>query len=169
MNWINKTCLVFLFVTISSISGCRYSLNGINIPESVKTVSVAFIENRAPIVAPSLSPLITEKLRDRFISQTKLNLQESGGDFDITGYISNYSVSPVGANNDASATVNRLSITVNMKLVCPSAPNLEFEKAFTSFDDFDATKSLSEVESGLIETITDVLVVEIFNKTTLNW
>ena len=167
MNWIKSGVLA---VVVLSITGCGfYSLKGISIPPEIETVSVAFIENNAPVVAPTLSPTLTDKLRNLFISQTKLNLLEEGGDFDITGQVINYSVAPVGASDNSTASKNRLTITVRMKMVSEKAPNLEFDQRFTQFEDFDANTSLADVEASLIESITDNLAQEVFNKAALNW
>jgi hypothetical protein len=46
---------------------------------------------------------------------------------------------------------------------------LEFDQRFTQFEDFDANTSLADVEASLIESITDNLAQEVFNKAALNW
>ena len=44
-----------------------------------------------------------------------------------------------------------------------------FETTFSSFTDFDSRKTLTQVESALIEEITKKLVDDIFNKAVINW
>ncbi|MBP1653415.1 MAG: hypothetical protein H6Q26_3572, partial [Bacteroidetes bacterium] len=56
------------------IGGCsvKYSANGASIDQGAKTVNVRFIDNRAPINNPTLSQNVTEKLRTKVTSQTRL-------------------------------------------------------------------------------------------------
>lgn len=168
MNWIKATFITLIAVTQWTSCGI-YSLNGVTFPDSIKSVSVAFIENRAPIVAPNLSPTLTDKIRNKFLTQTSLNLISENGDFAIEGNVVDYSVNPVGASDNSSASKNRLQITVQMKMVCEKDADLAFDQRFTQFEDFDASKSLADVEADLIESISDNLAQEIFNKAALNW
>ncbi|MFT5479800.1 MAG: hypothetical protein ACI9NN_000760, partial [Bacteroidia bacterium] len=115
MNW-NKQFTFCAILLILSLWGCKYRLDGITIPPTIKTVSIAYINNVAPIVAPDLSPMVTDKLRNKFLTQTNLQLIERGGDFDITGAIVNYAVAPVGAANNSTASVNRLTITMSITM-----------------------------------------------------
>lgn len=161
---------IFFLGLITMLPSCGiYTLNGVSIPEEVKTVSVAYFENKAPLVAPALSPMLSEKLRSKFLTQTNLRLIDQQGDFAFSGEVTDYSVKPVGAINNSSASVNRLTISVHAKMECLISPNLSFDKTFTQFEDFDANKNLADVEASLIQNISDNLVQEIFNKATLNW
>ncbi len=164
-----KLLFVIALVAFQASSCGLYSLNGVTIPAEVKSVSVAFIENKAPIVAPSLSPTLTDKLRDKFLTQTNLSLIENNGDFALEGHIVDYSINPVGAADNSSASKNRLQIAVQITMACEVAPNLAFDQRFTQFEDFDASTSLADVEASLIESISENLAQEIFNKAALNW
>ena len=73
------------------ISGCGvYSFTGASIPADAKTFSVAYFENRASIVQPTLSSVMTEKVKDKFTSQTNLQPVKQDGDLQFEGYISDY-------------------------------------------------------------------------------
>jgi len=157
-------------IAISAVmlfSGC-FSFQGASIPPDVETYSVGFIINKAVIINPKLSQTITENLKDK-MNNTRLNFTRENGDFNFSGFISNYIIAPIAVQSDASATKNRLTITVNMTFVCTKHPELNFEQAFTGFQDFDATKNFSSLESNLVAIITDQLVQEIFNKAAVNW
>ncbi|MBO6517856.1 MAG: hypothetical protein JJ975_15025 [Bacteroidia bacterium] len=168
MNSIRNIILLVLLTT--QISSCGiYKFNGVTIPPEIETVSVAFIENKATIVAPTLSPTLTDNLRNKFLTQTNLRLIEENGDFSIEGSVTDYTVSPVGAADNSTASKNRLQVTIQMTLVSEKAKNLEFSQRFTQFEDFDASTSLADVEADLIETISDNLAQEVFNKAALNW
>lgn len=168
MNWIKKT-VILLFVALS-FSGCGlYSFSGVSLPPEVESISIAFIENKAPIVAPNLSPTLTDKIRNKFLTQTNLNLIGDNGDIAMEGTVIDYNISPVGAADNSTASKNRLQITVQITVASPKATQLEFNQTFRQFEDFDASKNISDVEAELIETISDNLAQEIFNKTALNW
>ena len=62
-----------------------YSFSGTSIPQEVKTFSVSYFDNNAPINSPLLSQTITEGLKQKFISETNLSIEERNGDFDFSG------------------------------------------------------------------------------------
>lgn len=146
-----------------------YSFSGTSIPITVETFSVDFFDNKASIVSPLLSQTFTEKLKSKFISETNLSIQEEEGDFEFSGFISEYVVEPVSARNTEDAQLNRLRISVQAVLNCKKSPDLDFDQTFTNFQDFDAGTNFSGIESQLIDEITDMLIQQIFNKAAINW
>ena len=146
-----------------------YKFSGTSICVEVETFSVGFFENNASIVNPLLSQNITEKLKEKFISETNLSITEQKGDFEFSGAITNYTVAPISAQGGDNASMNRLTISVDVKLICPKCPKSAFEQTFTNFQDFDAAENFSDVEEELIEEISVMLVQSIFNKAAINW
>lgn len=163
------SALVFVCFLIASCKFYSLSFSGTSIPLEVETFSVSFIENNAPINSPLLSQSFTEKLKQKFIQETRLGIEERNGDFDFSGEILSYVVAPVSAQSTDNAQLNRLTITARIKLVCPINPKLEFDQSFTNFSDFDATQNFSSLEERLNIEITDMLVQQIFNKAAINW
>lgn len=78
-------------------------------------------------------------------------------------------MAPISAQNTDNASLNRLTITVNVKLVSEKDPKSAFEQSFTNFQDFDAAKDFSQVETELVNDISDMLIQIIFNKAAINW
>ena len=146
-----------------------YKFSGTSIAPEVETFSVAFFENNASIVNPLLSQNITEQLKQKFISETNLSITEIKGDFEFSGAITNYTVAPISAQGGDNASMNRLTISVEVKLVSEKDKDSEFEQTFTNFQDFDASENFSDVEEELIEEISIMLVQSIFNKAAINW
>lgn len=144
-------------------------MNGVTIPPDIETISIAYFDNKAPIINPLLSQQVSEKMKNKFISETQLRLIASGGDFTVTGEITDYTVEPVAVQTNTSSTLNRLKITIKAKLECEKHPKLNFEQSFTQFQDFDANRTFSSVETKLTDEITDMLIQEIFNKIAINW
>ena len=45
-----------------------YSFADVSIPDSIKTIRVNFLENRAPYVNPQLSPALTDRVKQKIIN-----------------------------------------------------------------------------------------------------
>lgn len=167
---INTWIFSGLLLAIVAFQSCGfYSFSGTSIPQEVKTFSVSYFENNAPINSPLLSQTITEGLKQKFISETNLSIEEQNGDFDFSGEITSFTVTPVSAQSTDNAQLNRLTIQVAVKLVCASDDKISFEQTFSNFQDFDATVNFSDVENDLVEEISQMLIQSIFNKAAINW
>ncbi|MFN4972466.1 MAG: LPS assembly lipoprotein LptE [Bacteroidota bacterium] len=151
-------------------SGCGiYSHTGASIPPEAKTFSVDYIGNVSSIVAPTLSQVLTEKLKQKFINETQLKLAQSDGDFQFSGKITNYTTAPVGIQGNQTNAVNRLTIVAEITFESRIDPKKNFTQTFTNFADFPATQNFAVAEPGLINQITDMMVTDIFNKAVINW
>lgn len=159
-------CFLFL---VPSFTGCKiYSFKDISIPDSIKTVKINFIENRAQYTNPQLSQRLTDRLRQKIVNQTRLN-QTNNDDahYDISGFVSNYSVSTSGISNQQSVT-NRLTVGVHIIL------NDRLNNKVQEYDisrpfDFSATLSLQQAETRLNDEIIQNITDEIFNRIFSNW
>lgn len=167
---ITRIFLLVLFV-MSLLVGCKvYSFNGANIPPEIKTVRVQFLENNARIKNSQLSPQLTDKLRQKIVSQTKLTqINGDNADYDISGAITQYDVSTSGISNQQVST-NRLTVAVNLVLKNRKTPGAEDKNisASRSFD-FSASLTLSQAERQLNDEIIRNLTDEIFNKLFSDW
>lgn len=146
-----------------------YSFTGASLDPAIKTVSIGNFPNHADIINPVLSQAFSEKLKDKFLRETQLNLIENNGDIDFTGSITNYSVSTAAVATGDRATQSRLTISVRVKFINKIDPAQDFEQSFSRYNDFDANLSLNQVEGQLVEEITEMLVQDIFNKAVINW
>ena len=146
-----------------------YNFNGASIPPEVKTVSIQYFSNYAPTVQPTLSQAFTEKMKDKFLSQTNLKLVDKSGDIEFEGSITGYAVTPTAIQSTDQAASNRLTITVKVKFTNNKDEKQNFESSFSRFADYSSQKNLVSVEGDLIQTINDQLVDDIFNKAVSNW
>lgn len=160
-----------LFFLLISFAACKvnYSLSGASISPEVKTITVRFFQKTAALGPASLSQTFTEALKDKFISQTNLNLVDREGDLTFEGSISNYTIQPLAIQANETAAKNRLSITVNVKFTNLKDEKQNFETGFTRYADFESSQNISSVEDQLIKEINDQLVDDIFNKAVINW
>lgn len=166
-----KTLNIFYIAfIIFFIQGCKfYSFTGASIPPNVKTITIKYFTNNAPLIQPTLSQTFTDALKDRFTSQTNLALVNKNGDLILEGEITNYSTQPVAIQGNEQAALNRLTITVNARFTNTLDETQNFETTFSRYEDYESSKSLSEVESALIDQINQMLVEDIFNKAVVNW
>jgi hypothetical protein len=163
-----RYALVILPVLFTA--GCGvYSFTGASIPPGAKTISISYFVNNAQFVEPTMSQSLTDALRDRFLSQTDLDLISEGGDLQIEGTISDYSTRPVAIQGNETAALNRLSVTVKVKFTNVIDPTKDFESPFTRFVDYSSSQDLSAVKDELIPVINEALVDDIFNKSVVNW
>jgi hypothetical protein len=164
----NKAALLTLFM-LTCMSCKHYSFTGASISADVKTASISFFPNRAAIVNPSLSQQFTEKLRDKFISETNLTLVQQQGDLHFEGAIVEYRTQPSAIQGNDNAALNRLTITVNVKFSNLKEPKNDFDQNFSRYVEFDSQVSLASVEQDLVDEINKQLVDDIFNKAVINW
>ncbi len=162
--------IIYILIIFSAI-GCKinYSFTGASIAEDVKTVSVKTFQSYAPLANANLSQTFTEALKDKFLSQTNLDLTARNGDLQFEGSITGYSVTSVAIQGNETAALNRLTITVKAKFVNTKDKEANFESSFSRYLDFDSSQNLASVEDELIKDINDQLTQDIFNKAVSNW
>ncbi len=165
----NRGILLFICFYLVA-TGCKnYSFTGASVSPDVKTVSIAYFPNRASLVQPSLSQAFTEKLRDKFTSQTNLTLKEGEADLLFEGFISDYQTNPTAIQGNDNAALNRLTISVMVKFINTKDPKQDFETSFSRFADYSASQNFATVEQDLISQINSQLVDDIFNRAMVNW
>ncbi len=161
-----------LVLTAAVLTGCRikYSFSGASIDPNAKTFSVAYFPNNASMVAPILSSAMTDGLKERFARQTRLKEKTDGpGDLAFEGEIVGYVSQPSAITGDEQAAKNRLTIRVKVKFTNTLQPQLNYEKTFQQFAEYDVTRSLQDAESELIPLIVEMIVDDIFNAAVANW
>lgn len=163
--------IVFVIVISAMLNACTggYSFTGADIDANIKTITIEFFPNRASLVQPNLSSVFTETLKDKFVSQTNLELVNYSGDLRLEGEITNYTVTAQSFQGNETAALNRLTITVKVKYTNSLEPEKDFDTNFSRYADFDSSQSLASVESDLIQEISEELAVDIFNKAVANW
>ncbi len=161
-------CLILLLLNFPSCK-VNYSFTGASISPKIKTISIQYFPNYAPLVNSSLSQLFTQKLKDKFTSQTNLSFVDKNGDLQFEGQITDYANQPTAIQGNQTAAQNRLTITVKVKYTNTVEDKLSFETSFSRYSDYPSSKSFTTVESELISQISDQLVQDIFNKAVVNW
>lgn len=149
---------------------CHYSFTGASIAPEVETVSIQYFKSYAPLSPPLLEQSFTEALKSIFISQTNLTLIDQGGDIQFEGKITGYQPGqPIALGQEQTAQKERLTITVRVKYTNTKNPKKSFDKSFSRYQDYDATKTLSSIEEELIRDINNQLVQTIFDASVSDW
>lgn len=160
--------IIIVAFLMNAPTACSYKFNGANIPDTIRTVRVNMFENRARYINPQLSPRLTEKLKLKIISQTKLS-QTNGAnpDWEISGYISDYSFSTSAISGQQVAS-NRLTVGVHLTIDKRKQDKVEEIDVMRSFE-FKGDQSYQQAEQALGDEIIRNLTDEIFNRLFSNW
>src|SRR5690349_15271221 len=113
-----KLAKVFLsFFLLLAFTSCHvnYSMSGASIAPDVKAVAVKYFTKTAALGPASMSQTFTEKLKDKFLSQTSLAVVDKNADLTLEGTISGYTIAPIAIQTNEIAAQNRLTITVSVK------------------------------------------------------
>jgi hypothetical protein len=163
-------CLALAFCLLPFTFSCKiYSFRDVSIDyNKIKTIKIGFIENKARIVNPQLSPQLTDKLQQKIVNQTRLTrTNNDDAHFQISGYISDYSVSTSGVAAQQAAS-NRLTVGVHI-IFKNTVDNKTTEFDVSRSFDFSANLALDQAQASLQEEILRNLTDEIFNKIFSNW
>ena len=161
---------VCLSLALIATSCGIYSFSGASIDYTrVKSVSVQYFQNRASIVQPGLSQVMTDALIDKCKAQTKLEIVGGIGDVNFEGEITDYNTRPLTVAADNLAAMNRFTITVRVKYTNSAQPEFNFEKSFSHYQDYNSNNDLSQVEQNLVDIIIKLIVEDIFNTAFVNW
>jgi hypothetical protein len=165
----SKKGLLLGLILVSLTSCGIYSFKDAVIPDNVKTVKIGFIENKARYVNPQLAPLLTDKLQQKIIGQTKLTrTNNDDAHYQIYATITNYDPSQTVGVSAQQATTNRLTVTVHV-LLKKTLDNKELEFDVTRNFDFSANLTLNQAESQLMDDIVRNITDDIFNQIFSNW
>jgi hypothetical protein len=166
--------VISLLLLCGGAGSCKvYSFKDVSIPPEVKTIRIGFIENRARYIDPQLSPILTDKLKQKINSQTKLTqVQSDNADYDVSAYVAEYNVTTSGVSNQA-ASINRLTVTVHLalrnRLNDQKLGTPDFETDISRNFEFPATSNLTEAEATLTPQIVQQMTDDMFNRLFSNW
>lgn len=170
-----KGMLITLVVLVTSTfflvpsTGClTYRFNDASVPDTIKSIKINYIENRASYINPQLSPRLSDKLRQKFNNQTKMTLTNNDdADWVLTCEIRDYSLSTSAISGQQAAN-NRITVTIHIVQGGQKAEKTNEYDISRSFE-FTGNQTLQQAETGLLEEMIRTLSDEIFNKLFSNW
>ena len=161
---------VYLVFCGSLFLSCHvYSFTGASIDPSVKTFTIKPFTNQASIVVPGLSQSLTDDLRNKILSNSNLSQATSNGDLEYSGAVTQYTVAPSAATAAQVASLNRLTISVQVDFTNHKNVKQSWSQIFSRYADYNSQQNLNSIQNDLIKQINDQLVEDIFNKAVVNW
>ena len=146
-----------------------YSFTGTSLSPEVKSISIQTFPNNSGGGPANLSQTFSEKLRDYFQRNTNLNLVTRSGDVQFEGYITAWELAPLPPTANDVASQNRLTMRVKATYTNTRDETQSFEQDFSFFADFPSNANPAAFEPKLIETISNQIINDIFNKSVANW
>ena len=164
---------ILFIAIIITLSGC-YSFKGATIPAEMKTINVPFFENNAALVDPQLANNLTEALRLRIRTQSKLSITQNDAQGKFEGSITDYDIKPISIQDNAKpiAGANRLTITVSVTYTnkVKGHEKESFKQIFSAFTDFSLSgQPLSAQQATLNKKVIDQLTENIFTRAFEQW
>lgn len=154
------------------LSGCSisYKFNGANINyQTTHSISIADFPNNAPMVNPTLSNLLSESIRDIYQRQTRLTVLSKGGDLELEGEIVGYDITQGAISANSYASESKLTIRVQVHFTNNIYPEESFDKTYTAYQTFDASRLLTDVQDELCNIIVTEITENIYNDTVAKW
>ncbi|MCR5050773.1 MAG: hypothetical protein K6A36_06775 [Paludibacteraceae bacterium] len=154
------------------LTGCAISfkMNGANIDyQTTHSISIADFPNNAAMVNPTLSNNLSEGIRDLYQRQTRLEILRKGGDLELEGEIVGYDISQGAISADSYASESKLTIRVTVHFTNNIRPEESFDKTYSAYQTFDASRLLTDVQDELCATIITEIAENIYNDTVAKW
>jgi hypothetical protein len=176
---INKLPFSFLYnlatlLIILSCNGCgfvNYSFTGTTLRPDVKTISVTNFINNSGGGPANISQNFTERVKEYYQQNSTLKIYPANGtaDLQLEGAITGYDVTPIAPTQGQFASLNRLTVRVQVKFINTKDETESFDAPFSFYADFPQERTLTAVENELLAVIFDQIVLDIFNKSVANW
>lgn len=163
------TLFLFLALLLPACS-ISYKFNGANINyQTTHSISIADFPNNAAMVNPTLSNNLTESIRDIYQRQTRLQILRKGGDLELEGEIIGYEISQGAISTDSYASESKLTISVTVHYTNNINPEESFDKTYSAYQTFDASRLLTDVQDELCSVIIKEIAENIYNDTVAKW
>ena len=162
--------IVLLIAVIVVSCSISYKFNGSSIDYTkTKSISITDFPNTAELVYPPLSQQFSESLRDSYTKQTRLQILKRGGDLHLEGEIVGYQLTPLAISADSYAAQTKLTLTIKVRFSNNKNPEEDFEKSYSTFQTFDSSKMLTDVQDQLMKQMIADIVDNIYNDTVAKW
>lgn len=169
----NRLLGVALLWLLVVCGGCGvYSFSGVNLATDIKTISIQNFENSTGEGPSNLTQLVTNNFKTYYQRNSNLNLTQSEGDLQLEGQIVSFTYSPAAIQREGVndiAGLNRLTLGIQVRFTNTKEPEKNFDRLFSISQDFQQGRDVTQISSAEIETLTERLVTDVFNKTVADW
>jgi len=160
--------LVLCFL-LCNLSACGvYSFSGASIPKEVKTISIEYIQNKAPNAWSTIDNIFNQELRNKMVRDGGLKVIDGGGDYQLRGYISDYRITPQAPTTGSFSSRYRLDISVQIEFKdAVTDKKVQWNQSFTNFEVYE--NDITGQEDKFIRSISVNVCNSIFNKMFSTW
>lgn len=160
--------LLFLWALAFAHSCKVYSFSGASVPKEVKTISIDYIQNKAPNAWSTIDNIFNQELRNKMVRDGGLKVIDGAGDYQLKGYISDYRITPQTPTTGSFSARYRLDITVYIEFRdVVTDKKVEWNLTFTNFEVYE--NDITGREDILIRAISENICNSIFNKMFSTW
>ena len=160
--------IALLAITAYSCGRITFDMRGASFGNE-KTCQVFYFENRADIVNPRLAAQMTDALKDKIQSNSKLKLVNSNADVMFEGEITGYSVQSGQITAQNRAETDKLTVTVKVKYTNMLDSEKNYDKSFSRFHEYPGGADLSSYENQMVEKILEEIMEDIYNEAFAQW
>ncbi|MHC2992612.1 hypothetical protein OB13_13840 [Pontibacter sp. HJ8] len=163
--------LVVLLAVCCSACGV-YSFTGTSIAPDIKTISIQNFENSSGEGPANLTQLVTNNFKNYYQRNTNLTILQREGDLQLEGQIVSFTLTPVAVQREGNidqATLNRLTLAVQIRFTNTKDPEQDFDQQFNITQEFPQNIDITQIPAATIDQLTERLVSDVFNKTVANW
>ena len=166
LKWAFSFIALLFYFTLQT--GC-YSFSGISIDPSVSTYYVENFKNNAFNSPPSLELTMTEELKEKIRTQSRLVYNDINPDIEFKGSVVDYRVTSEAPEPGETAAINRLTIVAAVEYINNKEVEDTWKSNFSFFYDFPSSQDLSSVQEEAVDAILTQMMEDIFNKAFTNW
>lgn len=163
----NKSYFIIIVVFIF-FAGC-YSFKSTSIDTNINTFYVPLMESRADNGPATLAITFTEKLKDKIRSQSRLRFQDTDPDLSFLGTVESFNVTSQAPTSENISALSRLTISIKIDFENRHDETKNWSQSFSYFQDFDGRTNLLDVQESLINTISNQISEDIFNRAFGDW
>lgn len=148
-----------------------YSFSGASIPPDAKTYSVPniTIASSATLAPPNYTQVLQQTVIDKLNAETKLKNTAQDGDLNYSIQVITYNTQAVAPLPNELTAFTRLNISIEVEFVNNKEEGKNWKRTFTSFENYQSSSNLADVEQELISVINKRLVEDVFNASVTNW
>ena len=167
---ISAIALLAIVSLVQSSCLVQVKMNGASIDYGkIHSIAIADFPNQAALVYPQLSAKLTEGIKEIYQRQTRLSILQKGGDLELEGEITGYTLTAMAISADSYSAETKLTITIMVHYTNNVNPEENFDRSYTAYQTFDASQLLDDVQESLCEIMIKELAEDIYNDTVAKW
>ena len=160
--------LIWILLPLTVLFNACYTFKDISIKPDVKSFQVEDFTLAANAPA-GINQQFAESLKNKILTETRLNYNENDPHIVFEGSITSFSVISTATDSQNTASLNKLEIRIRIKYTNTLHEEENWETTFSDYATFDRDTNLSDVQDDKIEEIFDLILDSVVNRAFSNW